>query len=181
MLKKENTPLIETDRLILRKFLDTDIEDMFSIYSDKEVNTFLPWFPFASIENTRIYLHNNIFAEYKKAIGYRYAIAHKQLNKVIGFISLFQINEETKSGDLGYALSKDFWNNGIVTEACKEVLKKLKDNGFKYITATHDINNPSSGKVMEKLNMIYQSSYDEMWQPKKFMVTFNLYKIEFHD
>lgn len=42
-MEKENTTLIETERLILRKFTDEDIPDMFLIYSDKDVNEFLPW------------------------------------------------------------------------------------------------------------------------------------------
>ena len=45
-----NTPTLETERLILRKFTENDMEALFKIYSDKEVNRFLPWFPLNSIE-----------------------------------------------------------------------------------------------------------------------------------
>lgn len=41
----ENTPELETERLILRKFTDNDIDDMILLYGDEEVNKFLPWFP----------------------------------------------------------------------------------------------------------------------------------------
>ena len=44
MLTQENTPPLETPRLFLRKFMADDLEDVFRIYSDPEVNTFLPWF-----------------------------------------------------------------------------------------------------------------------------------------
>ncbi len=40
-----NTPTLTTERLILRKFSENDLEALFKIYSDEEVNTFLPWFP----------------------------------------------------------------------------------------------------------------------------------------
>lgn len=40
-----NTPTITTKRLILRKFTDSDIDDMLVLYRDEEVNRFLPWFP----------------------------------------------------------------------------------------------------------------------------------------
>ena len=40
-----NTPTIETERLILRKFTLDDLEAIYQIYSDEEVNRFLPWFP----------------------------------------------------------------------------------------------------------------------------------------
>ncbi len=41
----ENTPTLETDRLILRKFNDNDIDDMFLLYRNEDVNKFLPFFP----------------------------------------------------------------------------------------------------------------------------------------
>jgi len=179
MIKKENTPYIETERLILRKFIESDIPDMFRIYSDTEVNTFLPWFPLESEEETREYLHDHIFAEYKKEIAYRYAIVWKKTNHVIGYVSIGSIDEEQACGDLGYGLMKDYWNRGIMAEASKAVLEKAEENGFRYVTATHDINNPSSGKVMLKSGMTYRYSYDEQWQPKDFKVTFKLYRIDF--
>ena len=43
-----NTPTIETERLILRRFCGSDIPALYSIYSDREVNTYLPWYPLAS-------------------------------------------------------------------------------------------------------------------------------------
>ena len=47
-----NTPRLETDRLILMKFTENDLNALFKIFSDIEVNTFLPWFPLKSIEET---------------------------------------------------------------------------------------------------------------------------------
>ena len=52
-----NTPTLETERLILRKFIENDIEAMYRIYSDKEVNKFLPWFPLESLEETRLFFN----------------------------------------------------------------------------------------------------------------------------
>ncbi|NLT58674.1 MAG: GNAT family N-acetyltransferase, partial [Clostridiales bacterium] len=40
-----NTPALETERLILRKFTENDLEALLAIYGDEEVNTYLPWFP----------------------------------------------------------------------------------------------------------------------------------------
>ena len=48
-----NTPKIETERLILRKFTEGDIESLFQIYRDEEVNQFLPWFPLKSLDEAR--------------------------------------------------------------------------------------------------------------------------------
>lgn len=48
-----NTPTLETGRLILRKFTERDLEWLFLILHDKEVNQFLPWYPIDSIEEAK--------------------------------------------------------------------------------------------------------------------------------
>ena len=83
------------------------------------------------------------------------------------------------SYDFGYALRKEFWHRGIVTEAGRAVIEQLKKDGIPYITATHDVNNPRSGSVMRQLGMQYQYSYEEQWQPKNLFVTFRMYQFNF--
>ena len=51
----ENTPTLETERLILRKFTENDLNALFSIYSDEKLNTYLPWFPVKSINEVKEY------------------------------------------------------------------------------------------------------------------------------
>lgn len=174
---EDNTPTLYTDRLILRKFVMEDLNDIFPLYSDVTVNTFLPWFPHESIEDTAKYLQDVIFAEYIKPLAYCYAIAMKYDNKVIGYVTIHDINSATCAADLGYALSSVYWNKGIVTEACKTIIAHLRSIGFKYITATHDVNNIASGEVMKKLGMRYCYSYIEQVQPKNMKVTFKMYQL----
>lgn len=50
-----NTPELITDRLILRKFTEKDIEALYQILKDEEVNQFLPWFPRKTIEEAEVY------------------------------------------------------------------------------------------------------------------------------
>lgn len=79
--------------------------------------------------------------------------------------------------DFGYSLRKEFWSQGIATEAAKAVIEQVKQDGIPYITATHDRKNPRSGGVMKKVSMKYQYSYEEQWQPKNIPVTFRLYQL----
>lgn len=46
-----------------------------------------------------------------------------------------------------------------------------------FVTATHDRENPRSGRVMQKLGMVYRYSYREQWQPKDISVVFRLYQL----
>ena len=57
-----NTPTLETKRLILRKFDKTDIDALYQIYSDEEVNIFLPWFPLKSMDEARMFYDKNYLA-----------------------------------------------------------------------------------------------------------------------
>lgn len=172
---EENTPTIKTERLILRKFDKTDAAALFEILSDKEANVFLPWFPLKSIDETKLFLHEHFLAYYNKPSAYRYAICLKEDNKPIGYVWL----SDDESHDFGYGLKKEFWHLGIATEAASAVLERIKHAGYSYITATHDTNNPNSGKVMRKLGMEYKYSYVEQWKPKDISVTFRMYQLNF--
>lgn len=69
------------------------------------------------------------------------------------------------------------WSKGIVTEACQEVIKFMKESAVPYLTAPHDVHNPKSGEVMKRLGMVYRYSYEEQWQPKDIPVTFRMYQL----
>lgn len=177
-MRRENTPPLETSRLLLRRFTDSDLEDMLLIYGDEEVNRFLPWFPMQTIETVREYLHSDIYPDYGRDIAYRYAMQEKASGRVIGYVTVSGIDMEQACGDLGYGLRQEYWGRGLVEEASRAVLARLRESGFVRLTATHDVNNPRSGRVMEKLGMWYMRSYTEQWQPKDFPVVFKLYQIE---
>lgn len=168
-----NTPTLETERLILRKFTPDDLKALFDIYSDEEVNTFLPWFPLKTLEEARTFYEERYGKKYEQEKAYNYAICLKTDNIPIGYI---EVSMED-SYDLGYGLRKEFWQKGIVTEAGKAVVEQLKKDGIPYITATHDVKNPRSGEVMKKLGMKYQYSCEEQWQPKDLLVTFRMYQL----
>lgn len=172
-----NTPQIETQRVILRKFNIEDLEDVALLYSDKTVNKFLPWFPHKSRKETEEFLNNVLLKDYQKESAYNYAMQLKENGKVIGYVNLNDIDTEIGKGDLGYALLKEYWGQGLVTECCRAVINQLKNDGFTYITATHDIKNLQSGRVMQKIGMQYKYSYVEQWQPKNIEVTFRMYQL----
>ena len=54
-----NTPRLETERLVLRRFTPADVEPLFSLMRDREVNTFLPWFPLETEADAARYLEEH--------------------------------------------------------------------------------------------------------------------------
>ena len=83
-----NTPQLETERLILRKFTENDMEALYLILRDKEVNAFLPWFPLKSIEEAKAFFEARYAVEYDKPQAYAYAICLKEDNYPIGYIKV---------------------------------------------------------------------------------------------
>ena len=158
---------LETDRLILRKFGEADMEALYLLLRDEEVNTFLPWFPVKSAEEARAFYEARFAGK-----EYCFAICRKEDDVPIGYIKA----DMDDSHDFGYALRKEFWHRGIVTEAGKALVVQLKRDHIPYITATHDRNNPRSGGVMRQIGMKYCYSYEERWQPKDFPVIFRMYQ-----
>lgn len=168
-----NTPTLETERLILRKFSEEDLNALLLILKDEEVNKFLPWFPAKSLEDARRFYEERYASKYVQPQAYAYAICLKESNFPIGYIKV----DMEEHHDLGYGLRKEFWHHGIVTEAAKAVIERVKKDSLPYITATHDRNNPRSGGVMRNIGMRYQYSYEEQWQPKDFLVVFRMYQL----
>ena len=156
-----NTPAIETERLLLRRFRPEEIPALFSIYGDREVNTYLPWRPLASCQEAERLFENE------------YAVCLKADDIPIGYVHV----DPEGARDLGYALSRAFWHQGIAVEAARAAAAQAKQDGLPFITATHDVNNPRSGSVMRALGMRYQYTYREQWQPKDIPVTFRLYQL----
>ncbi len=165
-----DTVKLKTDRLILRKFEEKDLEALYLLLKDEEVNRFLPWFPIRNREEARCFWEKRW-----KDRKYSFAICLREDDEPIGYVNAGMDD----SHDFGYALRKEFWHRGIATEAGRALTWLLKEDGVPYITATHDKNNPGSGSVMCRLGMKYCYSYKEQWQPKDILVTFRMYQLNF--
>ncbi len=168
-----NIPELETDRLIIRRFTEEDVEAILRIFSNEKVNEYLPWHPLKSIEEAKDFYEQR----YANTKEYKWAICLKSDNVPIGYIN---INNKA-SHDFGYGLLDEYWRQGIVSEAGRAVVKYIRDEQiYPYITATHDIKNPHSGYVMQTLGMKYHYTYEELWEPKNIIVHFRMYQLNFY-
>ena len=174
-MNHKGTILLETDRLILRRFVQEDSEAMYHNWaSDDEVTKFLTWPTHSDVDVTREVLSIWI-AGYKKADFYNWAIELKKIGEVIGNISVVCVKENIACAELGYCIGTKWWGLGIMPEAGKEVVRYLfEEVEFQRIAATHDKNNSKSGRVMQKIGMTYegllrkagfcnQGVIDEVW------------------
>lgn len=134
---------LETDRLILRDWKETDLEDMFVILSNPNVT--IP--EGSSTVETRDKCKEVL--EYLMVVKNNYAIELKSTGTVIGMIGL---NEDAKrdkdARNLGFCLAEEHWNQGFMTEALTVVIANAKAITGK-LSATHD-KNPKSEHLLKK-------------------------------
>jgi ribosomal-protein-alanine N-acetyltransferase len=169
----DTLPELHTQRLLLRAFRKEDAPALLRILSDRKANTFLPWFLVDTLEEAERFLEERFLTKGPMEKGCCYAICWKEEGIPIGYVHM----DGGEGHDFGYGLREEYWRRGIVTEAARRVMEEIRRAGVPYLTATHDVNNPRSGAVMQKLGMTYRYSYQEDWQPKGLRVTFRMYQI----
>jgi ribosomal-protein-alanine N-acetyltransferase len=134
----------------------TDAADMWNNWvTDPEVCHFWNWEPHQDIAETRDLLSGWI-KEYDNPNVYSWIIESKATSQAIGYIYLADINDDKASVSVHYALSRKYWGQGIITEACRGVIDfAFTVLGAEKIHSHHHIDNPASGAVMRKCGMRY--------------------------
>lgn len=157
-MEKLGTIQLETERLILRKAKISDAEYMFRNWAnDSRVTKFMTWEPYTNADDVKAYI-SSVIESYNNNTYYWF-IELKEIGEPIGAISVVSMREDIESVEIGYGIGYDWWHKGIVTEAFSAVIKFLfEEVGINRIEATHDTNNPNSGKVMQKCGLVYEGT-----------------------
>jgi quinolinate synthase len=153
-----------TERLVLRPFRKDDAEAMFLNWtSDENVARYCRWYAHENISITEKLLKMYI-DDAASETSYRWAITLNGHDEPIGCIDVVQFRENSVP-EVGYVLSRRHWGQGLMTEALGAVTEELFRCGFSKIFACHAVDNPASGRVMEKCGMVYTH---REWIQKKF-------------
>lgn len=144
--------VIETERLLLRPWNKGDLQDFYEYASVPGVGEMAGWKHHESIDKSEEIL--NLFIEGKST----FALQYKENNKVIGSLGLhgsWACEDENyahlKLKEIGYVLSKDYWGQGLMTEAVKAVIDYcFKELGFEALAICHYLENEKSKRVIEK-------------------------------
>ena len=162
MLTHKGTQNLKTKRLLLRKYEMTDAEQMFKNYAtDSEVTRFLNWDPYNNVDEVKLFL-KEVMKKYDNLDNYNWAIEYS--GEMIGSISAYGLNDRDSACEIGYCLGRAYWNQGIMSEALDAVLQYLfREVNMHRIMAKHDVDNPASGKVMQKCNMVHEGTFRKFY------------------
>ena len=153
-MEHQGSKRIETQRLILRPFTSEDAPAMYRNWaSDPEVTKFLTWKPYESVK-TADYILRQWAQQYEKPDFYQWAVELKALGEPVGSLSVVRRDNDVASAELGYCLGRSWWGRGLMPEAVRAVIAYLiREVGMNRVAALHDVNNPNSGRVMQKAGM----------------------------
>lgn len=147
---------IETDRLILRPWRETDVEDFYEYARVEGVGQMCGWLPHEDLEKSRTIL--NLFIREKKT----FALELKENGKVIGSIGLeareteLPVPENAMGREIGYVLNKEYWGRGLMPEAVNAVIDYcFRQLHFDWLTCGHFVWNHQSRRVVEKCGFRY--------------------------
>ncbi|MBO4220280.1 MAG: GNAT family N-acetyltransferase [Clostridia bacterium] len=142
--------ILRTERLVLRPWKRSDLEDFYEYASVDGVGQMAGWKPHSDREESRIIL--NRFIEGKKTFALEYN------GKVIGSLGIEKYKEDRfpeffdrKCREIGYVLSKEYWGRGLMPEAVSEVIRHLFITvGLDIVFCSHFLSNRQSARVQEK-------------------------------
>lgn len=156
-MKHQGTKTLETERLLLRKFTIDDAEHMYKNWaSDDAVTKYLTWPTHSSVDVSKSILEKWVI-EAKSEKNYQWCIELKDRKEAIGSIGLVHLLEDIKEVEIGYCIGKEFWNQGLMSEAFQAIIPFFfQEVLVNRIEAKHDTKNPASGKVMIKCGLKYE-------------------------
>ena len=120
-------PTLRTKRLTLRPVRMSDAADLYEYSKDPEVARHVLWDAHTSIHQTRSYLRF-LIRQYRAGQPSTFVIVWNENRKAIGTIGFMWVQQENRSAEVGYSLSRAYWNRGIMTEALQAVLQKQMED-----------------------------------------------------
>lgn len=157
--------ILETERLILRRWNESDAANLYKYARDPNVGPIAGWPPHQSIEESENIIKNVLSG------AEAYAICLKTDNKAIGAIELklkghTDMTDRDDECELGYWLGKPFWGQGVMPEAAREILRyAFEDLGMNTVWCGYYDGNSKSKRVQEKVSFVYHHTCNEVSVP----------------
>ena len=170
-------PTLETKRLILRRMNMNDAKDVFAYSKDPEVARHVLWSAQKELWEAKDYCRF-MMRRYRNDQPSSWGIIDKATNRLVGTIGYMDYNEDNATVEVGYSLARWLWNGGYMTEALTRVIAyTFEAMDVNRIEAQHELENPSSGRVMQKCGMVKEGTLRSRLCNKGEYVDVDLYAI----
>ena len=142
------SPRLETERLILRRYKESDIDSIYEIITDERLSKYIK-FPSLTKEEElqciKTWIEEADESKYEK-----WVIEIKDTGEIVGNIDVNTVVKKHNYCNVGYAIRFNYWGNGYAAEALKVVSDYLLDSGYYLVECSCNELNKQSSRVMEK-------------------------------
>lgn len=154
-------PVLETDRLHLRKFSLEDAKEVLSLRSDQKVLDHMDSKPHLSTKQSEDFIKENL-ATYTQEKGIFWAIIEKDSDQFIGDFAFWRIDRKNYRAEIGYTLKPDFWGKGYMKEAMDAALSfGFRDLNLHSFEANINPLNINSRKLLERTGFKKEAYFRE--------------------
>ena len=158
----KHPPILECDRVILKKMDRSFADDMFEYASNPAVTKYLTW----DVHPNRRFSYNYlgyVNSRYRTGEFFDWAITMRDSGKMIGTCGFTRFNFSSYSAEIGFVLNPKYWGYSIAPEAARRVIRFGFDTlELHRIEARYMENNIQSRRVMEKSGMTFEGIYRDM-------------------
>lgn len=158
--------MIETERLILRSWQETDSEALFKYASNPDIGPIAGWPPHTSIENS-LEIIRTVFSAPET-----YAVVLKNTTEPIGSCgimfpeNLHSATMKQNEAEIGYWIGKPYWGQGLIPEAVKALLSRcFQDLSLDTVWCVHYEGNNKSKRVIEKCGFNFHHTNRDIVSP----------------
>ena len=154
-----NPPTLHTERLDLVKISPEHAKDMYEYSSDPDVTRYLTWSYHSSLKETERYI-KLLQKKYAQGVFNDWGLIHRESGKFIGTCGFTSFDYEKNTAEIGYVISKDFWDQGYAAEAARCVMEFGFENfSLSGFCAKCMEGNDASMRVMQKVCMSFEGIY----------------------
>ena len=151
-----NIPILQTERLTLRRLMVSDTLDMYEYSRNEDVTRYLTWDAHPDASYTREYLQY-LGTHYNVGDFFDWAVVLNSEDKMIGTCGFTRFDYNNNSGEVGYVINPAYRGHGIADEAVRAVMQfGFETLRLNRIEAKFIEGNSASMRVMEKTGMTFE-------------------------
>ncbi len=156
-------PVLETERLLLRRISNEDAANLFKLRSHPQVMQYLDREPFKSIEETIEFIQEKVLIPLDQNESILWVIESKQEpGRLIGTVGFWRMTKEHYRTETGYMLHPDFWQQGIMKEALMATVQyAFTQTAIHSIEANINPENIPSAKLLESCGFVQEAYFKE--------------------
>ena len=162
-MNSKTLPVITTERIVLRWISEDDIDGLYEVFSDPQVMRYWSTVPLANREAAGA-LQREIAAGNENNSMFKWGLALRESNSVIGTTTLFNLNLDNGRAEIGYAMGSAHWGKGYMNEALRALVGHAFDvMNLRRLEADVDPRNGASIRTLERLGFQREGFLRERW------------------